>query len=210
MDGIEIEVVGGLVEDASACRMAEEGLGEEHADFLAALQFAHFALVEVIVGNVQALEQDGGVAFGGVAVFIGDDAFEFAEAHAVFVGHLGLVHRGRSRSAKSSSRAVLVAHDDGVDDAELVEGELVLAEDAEFSRTDDVAFLRLELAGQDLHEGGFAGTVGAGQAIATAGRKGDADVFKENLGAVPHGYIADTDHLNSFPIVLADSNHNGA
>ena len=41
----------------------------------------------------------------------------------------------------------LVAHDNGVDDAVGVEGELILTEDAELAGADDVAFLGVELAG---------------------------------------------------------------
>ncbi len=89
MDGFEVEVVGGLVEQ-QGLGLAEEGLGQQDAHLLAALQLGHFALVE-LVGNVEALEQDRGVALGVVAVFVADDAFELAEAHAVFVGHLGLL-----------------------------------------------------------------------------------------------------------------------
>ncbi len=29
---------------------------------------------------------DGGIGFRGVAAFVADDSFEFAQAHAVFVG----------------------------------------------------------------------------------------------------------------------------
>jgi hypothetical protein len=39
-----------------------------------------------VFGNVEAVEQDGGVGFGGVAVLVADDAFELAQAHAVGVG----------------------------------------------------------------------------------------------------------------------------
>ena len=75
----------------------------------------------------------------------------------------------------------LVAHDDGVDDAIGVKGELVLPQDAEFARADDGAFLGVELAGEDLHKRGFAGAVGAGEAVAAAGDKADTDIFKEDL-----------------------------
>ena len=84
MDGVEIEVVGGLVEQ-QGFGLAEEGLGEQDADLLAALQLAHLALVEGL-RDIEAIEEDGGVGFGGVAVFVADDAFELAEAHAVGVG----------------------------------------------------------------------------------------------------------------------------
>ena len=78
VDGLEVEVVGGLVEE-QGLGVAEEGLGEEHADLLAALELGHLALVE-LVGDVEALQQDGGVGLGLVAVFIADDAFELAKA----------------------------------------------------------------------------------------------------------------------------------
>ena len=103
VDGVEIEVVGGLVEE-QRFGLAEEGLREQHADFLAALQLAHLALVQFL-GNVEAVEEHGGVGFGGVAVFVADDAFEFAETHAVGVGQLRLSRRcgralpGRPRGA---------------------------------------------------------------------------------------------------------------
>ena len=84
-------------------RSAEERLREQHAHFLAALQFAHFAL-DAGLGNVQAVEQNGGVAFGGVAVVLGDDAFQFAEPHAVFIGHVGLgVDLARARPARPTA-----------------------------------------------------------------------------------------------------------
>ena len=85
----------------------------------------------------------------------------------------------------------LVAHDDGVDHAIGVEGELVLAQDAELARADDGALLRLEFAGEHLHESGLAGAVGAGQAVALARRKGGGDFVEQNFGAVAHGNIAD-------------------
>ena len=193
MDGVEIEVVGGLVEE-QGLGLAEEGLGEQDADLLAALELGHLALVEGF-GNVEAVEEDGGVGLGGVAVFVADDAFELAEAHAVGVGHLGFLVD--AVALFEGGPEGLVAHDDGVDDAIGVEGELVLAEDAELAGTDDGALLGVELAGEDLHEGGFAGAVGAGEAVAAAGDEADADVFKEDLGAVAHGDVADTEHCGS-------------
>ena len=143
-------------------------------------------------GNVEAIEEHGGVGFGGVAVFVADHAFEFAQPHAVGVGQLGLLVDAVALFKGGPER--LVAHDDGVDDAIGIEGELVLTENAEFARADDGAFLRVELAGEDLHEGGFAGAVGPGESVAAAGDKADADFFKEDLGAVTHGDVADTEH----------------
>ncbi len=78
VDGLEVEVVRGLVEE-ERLGVAEERLREEDADLLAALELGHLALVE-FVGDVEALQEDCGVGFGLVAVFVADDAFEFAEA----------------------------------------------------------------------------------------------------------------------------------
>ena len=190
VDGLEVEVVGGLVEE-QRFGVAEEGLGEEDADLLAALQLGHLALVE-LVGDVEALQEDGGVGLGFVAVFVADDAFEFAEAGAVFVGHLGL---GVDDLALfEGGPEGLVAHDDGVDDAVGVELVLVLLEDADLFWANDGALLGVDLAGEHLHEGGFAGAVGAGEAVAAAGGKGDGDILEEELRAVAHGDIGDRDH----------------
>ena len=68
-----------------------------------------------LVGNVEALQQDRGIALGGIAVFFADNAFEFAELHAVGVGHFGLVV---DRVSLLHGRPEpLVAHDDGIDHA---------------------------------------------------------------------------------------------
>ena len=169
-------------------RLAEERLRDQHADLLAALQLGHFALVQ-FVRDVEALEQDGGIGLGLVAVLFADDALQLAQAAAVLVGHLGLLvdalalFQGRPEG--------LVAHDDGVDHAEGVKGVLVLREHADLLGADDIALLRVDLAGQHLHEGGFAGAVGAGEAVAPAAGKGDRDILKEELGAVAHGHIRD-------------------
>ena len=70
------------------------------------------------------------IALGCVAVLFADDALELAEAHAVGIGQLRLrVHR----HAPQRLPQPLVAHDDRVDDAELVEGVLILPQDAELA-----------------------------------------------------------------------------
>ena len=70
--------------------MAEEGLRQQHAHLLSALQLRHLAMMQ-LVRNIEALQKDRGVAFGGVPVLFADDPLELAEPHAGFVGHLGLV-----------------------------------------------------------------------------------------------------------------------
>src|ERR1700686_4519739 len=99
----------------------------------------------------EAVEENGGVSFRGVAAFFTDDAFEFTEAHAVGVGkrvvRLGIEFVALFESLPERG----VAHDDGVNDAKLIEGELVLTEDTELFGASYGAFSGLEFAGEDLH-----------------------------------------------------------
>ena len=143
----------------------------------------------MLVGNIEALQQNRGVGFGGVAVFLADNAFQFAEFHAVRIGHLVL---GIDDFAFfQSGPQAPVAHDDRVDHAILVEGKLILAQNAELPRADDGSLLRLKFAGQKLHEGGLAGAVGAGEAVALPRNKAGGNFVEQNFGAVAHGHIAD-------------------
>src|SRR5471030_269786 len=88
VDRIQIQVVGGFVEQ-QGLGVAEQRLGQQHANFLSALQFAHQAAMKVI-GNIEALQQNGRVGLGGIAIFFAHNAVEFAEFHSIFVGNLGL------------------------------------------------------------------------------------------------------------------------
>ena len=141
------------------------------------------------VGNVEPLQQDRGVAFGGIAIFLADNPLELAETHTLFVGHVG---PGVKRVAfgKRVPEAT-VSHHDGIDDAVLVEGEVILAQHAQLRRTDDRPTLRVELARQQLHECGFAGAVRAREPVSPAGGKDGRHVLEEHLRPVPHGDAAD-------------------
>ena len=165
--------------------MAEERLGQQHADFLAALQLAHHALVQRLV-NAQPIEQHGRVGFRGVAVIFADDAFELAEAHAVGIGQLvvGLVVESFALLQRLPERAV--AHDHGVDHALIVEGKLVLGQNAQLLGPGDVALGGLDLPGQNFHQGGFAGAIRPGNAITAASKEGGRDVLEEDPGPIAH------------------------
>ena len=184
-------MVGRFVEE-QGFRPAEERLGEQHADLLAALQLRHLPLVHV-VGNIETGEQHRGVAFGRVTVVFADRAFEFAEAHAVGVGERVLRVEGVPFLERRPERRV--AHDHGVDDAELVEGVLVLAQHAEPGRAQDRAALRRLFAGQQLHEGGLARAVRSGEAVATPRLEHRRYVVEEHLVAEAHRHAADGNHL---------------
>ena len=70
------------------------------------------------------------------------------------------------RDSFQSRPQTAVAHDDSVDHAILVEGELILTQNAKLARTNDSSLLRVEFAGQKLHKRGFARAIGAGEAVA--------------------------------------------
>ena len=136
MDRIEIEIVRRLVQQ-QRFRLAEQRLRQQHAHLLPALQLAHLALVQV-VGNIQAVQQHGRVGLGRVAVLVADHAFQFAQPHAVGVGHLGLLVDAVALFERRPQR--LVAHDDRIDHAIGVERKLILAQHAEFARPHHVPF----------------------------------------------------------------------
>ena len=184
---VEVQVVGRLVEQ-QRLGMTEERLRQQHADFLAALQFGHRPFVQR-VGDIEPLQEHRGIALRRVAVLFADDALELAEAHAVLVRHLGLRVQGVALCERVPQ--ALVAHDHGVDDAILVERVLVLAQHAELPRADHRSPLRLRLAGQQLHERGLARPVRARQAVAPARGKCRRDVLEQDLGAEPHGDAAE-------------------
>ena len=157
VDRVQVEVVRRLVEQQRR-RVAEERLRQQHPHLLSALQLRHRLPVQR-VRDVEPLQEDRRVAFGRVSVFLADDALELAEAHAVLVGHVraGVEHVAFLERLPEA----LVAHDHRVDDAELVEGVVVLAQDAQLRRTSDRSALRRLFARQQLHERGLACAVRA-------------------------------------------------
>ena len=190
-DGIEIEMVGGLVEEQHV-GLAEEHLGDENAQLVAGGQAAH--LVAVLVGgDAETLEQLGGLALGHVAVLLGDGALELAQADTDLVGDLAdqegfLFVQGLPQA--------LVAHHDGVEDALVVVLEVVLLEDAEAHAAGDGDPPRVGLleAREHLDERRFPRAVGPGEAVALAGIELHRDVLEEDLGTEAFGEVFEQDH----------------
>src|SRR5437879_12850244 len=87
VDRVQIQVVRWFVKE-QCLWMSKKSLREQHANFVPAGQFAHFAFVQFI-WNIETLQQDGGIALGRVAVYYAHNAFEFPKPHAVSVSHLG-------------------------------------------------------------------------------------------------------------------------
>src|ERR1700688_2974095 len=174
VDGIEIEVVGRFVEQ-QCLWMPKQRLRQQHTNFLSARKLRHFPLV-LRVWNVEALQENGSIALRGVTVFFADDTFKFAELHAIGIGHFWL---GINYFAFfQSSPQTLVAHDHGVDDAILIKGKLILAENAKLPRTHDGSLLRVKFAGQKLHKRRFAGAIRARQTIALPRHKAGGNLVK--------------------------------
>ena len=87
-----------------------------------------------------------------------------------------------------------VAHDDRVNDAEFVEGELVLTEDPHLLGASDVAHGGFLLTSENLHKSGLAGAIGAGNGIASAFHEGSGHVFEKDARAEPHSDFINCDH----------------
>ena len=189
-DRVEVEVVGGLVEQESLGG-AEEGLGEQDAQLEAAGQALHGLLVPP-GADAQPLEQLRGLGLGLVAVLLGDGPLELGQLVPVLLRHVGLgqdvvlLLHGLPEDR--------VAHEDHVDDPVGLVAEVVLAEDADLLRPVDAAGVRLLVAGEDLHEGGLAGAVRAGESVAAPRRERDVHVLEELLGPEGLGDVLDRDH----------------
>ncbi len=167
-------------------RTAEQCLRQQHAHLLPALQFAHLQLVQRL-RNIQTVQQYRRVALRRVPVVLRHDAFQFAEAHPVFIRHVRLRVKPVALRQRVPQRPV--THDHRVDDAKIVECKLILAQHPQALWTHHAAFLRLQFASQDLHERRLARAVRTGQAIAPPRQKSHRDVFKQYFGAVAHAEI---------------------
>src|ERR1700716_3496790 len=99
----------------------------------------------------EAVKEDGSVSLRSVAALFADDAFQFTKAHAICVSErvMGFGVKFVALLERLPERGV--AHDDGVDDAKLIKGELILTEDTELFGAGNGAFGRLEFAGKDFH-----------------------------------------------------------
>jgi hypothetical protein len=82
-------------------------------------------------------------------------------------------------------------HHHGVDNEAILESELILAQLAHAfaSVNADIAGSRLQIASQNFHESGFAGTVCAYQAVAIAIAEFDGDIFEQGLGPELHSNV---------------------
>ena len=169
-------------------RIAEKRLRQQHADFLAALQISHPALVQRII-HVQTVEQNSGIGLRRVTILVADDGFEFCHAHAIAVRQLVMGFCVQRIALLQGFPQNRIAHDDGIDHAKLVERKLVLPQHAELLRPADRALRGLEFAGHDFHQRGFARAIRTGDGVAPPVKKRAGDVFEQNPIAEAHGDV---------------------
>ena len=134
-------------------------------------------------------QQFAGARLGGVAVQLGEPHLQLGDLHAVFFAHLR--QRVDAVALLLHLPQLRMTHDHGVEHRIVLEGELVLAQlaDALVGVDADIARARLQIAAEDLHQGGLAAAVGADQAVAVAVAELDGDVLEQRLGPELHGDV---------------------
>ena len=191
-DGLNIQVVGRLVQQQDI-RAAEQRLRQQNLDLLTAVQFAHQHMLH-IQADAQTGEDHLRVAFGLPAIQLGELTLQLAGTFAVFIGEvlLGIEFVLFTHDLIEAA----VAHDDSLQNLEIIKLEMVLAKDSHALAGGDhnIAGRRFQFAGEDLEERGFSGSVGADDAVAVAGGKLDIDILKEGLAAIGKRYILRCNH----------------
>jgi hypothetical protein len=191
-DGGNVEVVGRFVEQQDF-GVGKQRLDQQDAQLPARCDIAH--RTKVLFGrDADAEQQFAGARLGGVAAVFGEPGLEVGGVHVVVLGGIEVGVDGVL--LEHAGPHLLVPHHHHVDDALLLEGELVLTQVGQaFVRVfRDVAGGGFKFAGEDLHEGRLAGAIGANQAVAIAFAKLDRDVFKKGLGPELHGDVVGDEH----------------
>ena len=196
-DARKVEIVRRLVEQDNV-RVAEERLRQQDFHLQARIHVGHHRLV-MLRRDAEPLQDAGCIRLRLPAAEIGKLLLELGGADAVLVRHLVLGVDGVLLLAAVIQ--ALVAHDDRVHDGIGIVHRLILLEDGHsgLGVNIDVAGARLELTGEDLQERGFAGAVGADDAIAVAGGKLQVHLGKQRGSAVLQREVINSDHFgNSF------------
>ena len=191
-DGVDVQVVGGFIEQQDV-RLGKERLRQQHAQLPAGRDRAHRPGV-LFDGNANAQQQFAGARFGRVTVVLADHGFQIGGMQVVFFGGVGV---GIDGVALVDRRPQLrVAHHHHIQHALVFKGELVLAQlaDTVVGIDGHLAAGLLQIAAENLHEGGLAATVGADEPVAVAFAELDGNVFEQGLGPELHGDIGGDDH----------------
>ena len=175
LHGVQVEVVGGLVEQ-QVVGMAEQCLGQHDAHLLVVREFRHLFVVLSLL-HAKVLQQLGSLAFSLPAVHLGKLQLEVGGTVAIFLGHLGLGIQGLALLHVLPEW--LVSHEHGVHDRKLVVLEVVLREHREaFARAQlHGTLVGLQLAADGFQQRRLAGSVGTDDAVDVSTRKLDVHVF---------------------------------
>jgi len=139
--------------------------------------------------NTYAEQQFTRASFSGVTVHLTVGNFQIGHFIAVFFAHF---RQGVNAIALFFYRPQFgVAHDHGIQHAELFESELILTQ---FTQ----ALVRIEehvtgawhqVTGKDFQKGGFTAAVGSDQTVTVTAAKLDGNVFKQRLTAKLHSDV---------------------
>ena len=192
LDGREVQVVGGLVQEDDVW-LSKEGLGQEDLHLFLGGKAGH-GVVEDALREAQSLDEAAGVGLRLPAAHLGVLGLQLAGPDAVLVGEVGLFVEGVLLPLHFIEPGI--AQDDGVQHRVGIVLEVVLLQDAHalVVRDDDLAGGGLQFPGEDAQEGGLARAVGPDDAVAVAGGELQVHVLEEGLAAEVEAQIVDNDH----------------
>ena len=178
-DGVQIQMVGRLVQQQDV-GVAEQGPGQQDLDLLGTGQLAHQVGVELGL-NAQTVEQGLRVGFRFPAVHFGKFRLQLAGPDTVFIGKV--LFGVKSVLFLHDLEQTAVALDDRIQYGLAVVFVVVLLQERQSlpGRHGHGAVGGIQLAGQDLEEGGFARAVCADNAVAVAFREFNGNIFKKRL-----------------------------
>ncbi len=184
VDGLDVQVVGRLVQHDNV-GVAEEGLSQQYLHLETGVNGGHLVIVKLCT-NTKALQQPGGIGFRFPAAHFRKLRFQVGGPEAVLVGKVGLFVDGVLFLHHVVQ--MLVAHDHGVQNREIIIGVLVL-----FQNGDPLGGVNgngtgggIQLSGEQAQECGLARAVGADDTIAVAGEELKIHMLEQPLTAELH------------------------
>lgn len=193
VDAADVEVVGRLVEQQDV-GVVEQHLREQHPQLETAGQ-AGKRLVVLFDRNAEADEQLGRIGFHRIAARVAEKPFDIVGALLLLLGEFELAVE--IFAFLMDLPEVLVAHVDHIENRNVFVIIVVLFQEphAAVLVDRDRSGGGILLAGENLHESRFAGTVRADQAVTAAGIELDGDVLEQHLLPEPHRNIGCCDHF---------------
>ena len=184
VDGLDIQVVGGLVQHDNI-RVSEKRLGKEHLHLQTGVHAAHDLVVE-LCADAETLQQAGSVGLGFPAPQLRKLCLQVRGPEPIFVGEVRLFVNGILFLHHIVK--MLVAHDDGIHNGEVIVGVLVLLQYGDPLGGVDLhrAGGGVQVPGEDPQEGGLARAIGTDDAVAVAGQELQIYMLKQPLAAELH------------------------